>query len=277
MNPVIEALYRHGVPSQADVDAFVRDNQFPLIEPGRVTFIYRGFAEEVHLRRWISGLSTEQPLQPLEDSGLWALTMDLPDNSRFEYKFEVMRGGARHLVLDELNGVLAHDPFGANSVCQGYGYRRPAWTLHDATARSGSLASLSLYSAAFQQQREVQVYVPARFRRNRQPSVSARVIRDGGSHPHPCGAARLVTRCHQVLGICDRAAPGCPGDSSWSPARELWPALQSVLLLSVSPIAIRQSSKSGIRFGRFQIRAVIPNGRDTDRVVSDLRRFRYDA
>ena len=177
MNPVIEALYRHGVPSQADVDAFVRDNQFPLIEPGRVTFIYRGFAEEVHLRRWISGLSTEQPLQPLEDSGLWALTMDLPDNSRFEYKFEVMRGGARHLVLDELNGVLAHDPFGANSVCQGYGYRRPAWTLHDATARSGSLASLSLYSAAFQQQREVQVYVPARFRRNR--TYPLLVVHDG--------------------------------------------------------------------------------------------------
>jgi enterochelin esterase family protein len=177
MNPVIEALYRDGPPTPSAVDAFVRVHQFPLIEPGSVTFVFRGAAEEVHLRRWISGLSTAQPLQPLEGSDLWALTMDLPENSRFEYKFEVVRHGARQLVVDELNGVLAHDPFGANSVCQGYGYQRPGWTLHDATARRGTMARLSVHSAAFGQERDVHVYLPARFRANR--TYPLLVVHDG--------------------------------------------------------------------------------------------------
>ena len=55
--------------------------------------------------------------------------------SRIEYKFEVIAGGQRQLLVDPLNPVLAHDPFGANSVCQGAGYERPAWTFHDAEAR----------------------------------------------------------------------------------------------------------------------------------------------
>ncbi|MFT5372489.1 MAG: hypothetical protein ACI9R7_002037, partial [Lysobacterales bacterium] len=103
MNPRIKALFHGGVPSAADIDRFVKDNKFPLIEPGSVTFIFRGAADEVHLRRWISGLSTAQALQHLEGSDLWALTMELPEKSRFEYKFEVIRDRNRHLVIDELN------------------------------------------------------------------------------------------------------------------------------------------------------------------------------
>ena len=177
MNPVIENLYRDGVPDTAAVDAFISANSFPLVEPGSVTFVYRGKAEEVFLRRWISGLSTAQPLQQLEGSDLWALTMELPELSRFEYKFELLRDGARHLVVDPLNGVLAHDPFGANSVCQGYGYKRPAWTLHDGEARSGELTKFQLQSQAFEESRSVHVYLPARFRRNR--TYPLLVLHDG--------------------------------------------------------------------------------------------------
>jgi len=177
MNPVIENLYRDGVPDKAAVDAFVSANSFPLVEPGNVTFVYRGYAEEVILRRWISGLSTAQPLQQLEGSDLWALTMELPELSRFEYKFELLRDGARHLVVDPLNGVLAHDPFGANSVCQGYGYKRPAWTLHDGEARSGELTKFQLQSQVFEESRSVHVYLPARFRRNR--TYPLLVLHDG--------------------------------------------------------------------------------------------------
>ena len=177
MNTLIEALYRDGVPTPGAVDAFVKANAFPLVEPGSVTFVYRGYAEEVNLRRWISGLSTAQPLQQLEGSDLWALTMELPEQSRFEYKFEVLRDGSRQLVLDELNGVLAHDPFGANSVCQGHGYRRPAWTMHDAEARSGSLSKIHVDSKAFQDSRPVHIYLPARFRRNR--TYPLLVVHDG--------------------------------------------------------------------------------------------------
>jgi len=147
------------------------------VQPGNVTFVYRGVADEVLLRRWIAGVDTAQPLQPLAGCDLWALTMDLPDNSRFEYKFEVVTNGERQLVVDELNGVLAHDPFGANSVCQGFGYRRPGWTLRDAEARTGTMTGLRFRSEAFADNREVQIYLPARFRDNR--SYPLLVVHDG--------------------------------------------------------------------------------------------------
>ena len=177
MNPIIQSLYRDGAPDPEAVNNFVDQNQFPLVEPGHVTFVYRGQAEEVYLRRWIAGLSTAQSLEPLEGSDLWALTMELPEKSRFEYKFEVVANGKRQLVLDDLNGVLAHDPFGANSVCQGHGYERPGWTLHDPAARSGTLATLKFASRSFQDTRELEIYLPARFRRSR--AYPLLVVHDG--------------------------------------------------------------------------------------------------
>ena len=119
MNRQIQELMAGGPPSAEVIEGFIEENDFPLVEPGRVTFVYRGIADEVILRRWISGHSTSQPLEALSGTDLWALTMELPDVSRFEYKFEVVTSGVRQLLLDELNGVLAHDPFGANSVGQG--------------------------------------------------------------------------------------------------------------------------------------------------------------
>ena len=177
MNPVVESLYREGSPRPEAVDNFIQQNQFPLVEPGRVTFVYRGQADEVHLRSWISGLNTAQPLEPLQGSDLWALTMELPEKSRFEYKFEVVTNGARKLVLDDLNGVFANDPFGANSVCQGYGYERPGWSLHDPAARSGTLTTLKIASRSFMETRDVEIYLPARFRRSR--TYPLLVVHDG--------------------------------------------------------------------------------------------------
>ncbi len=177
MNALLKILVDGKPPTAEEIDKFIDDNQFPLVEPGRVTFVYRGEADEVILRRWISGHSTAQPLERIEGTDLWALTMGLPDNSRFEYKFEVIHDGVRQLLLDELNGVLAHDPFGANSVCQGYGYQRPDWTLPDPDSRSGTLDGVSFSSAAYGGQRDVQVYVPARFRNTR--SYPLLIVHDG--------------------------------------------------------------------------------------------------
>ncbi len=180
MNPQIENLYSEGIPSVRQIDEFIQNNRFPLVEPGHVTFVYRGQADEVNLRRWISGLNTAQSMQSLEGTDLWALTMELPGKSRFEYKFEVVRGGNRDLVLDQLNEVQAHDPFGANSVCQGFGYKRPSWTLHDPEARSGELTGFQMHSQAFESQRDIHVYLPARFRRNR--SYPLLVVHDGADY-----------------------------------------------------------------------------------------------
>ena len=182
MNPQIENLYHDGPPSAGMIGEFIQNNRFPLIEPGHVTFVFRGQADEVNLRRWISGLSTAQPMQVLEGTDLWVLRMELPDKSRFEYKFEVVRGGHRDLVLDELNDVQASDPFGSNSVCQGHGYKRPAWTLTDPEARKGSLTGFQMYSEAFESQRDIQVYLPARFRKSR--SYPLLVVHDGADYLH---------------------------------------------------------------------------------------------
>ena len=73
MSRQIEKLYRKGVPSEDAVNEFIQSNSFPLVETGRVTFVFRGHADEVILRRWISGLNTSQPLQRLEGSDLWQL------------------------------------------------------------------------------------------------------------------------------------------------------------------------------------------------------------
>ena len=177
MNPHISQLLADGAPPQEAVDAFLRDHAFPLVEPGNVTFIFRGVADEVILRRWISGFNTALPMQLLEGTDLWVLTMDLPQGSRFEYKFEVVKNGGRELMLDALNDVVAQDPFGANSVCQGYGYKRPAWTLPDPDARAGSLVHLPLQSDVFGGRRDVEVYLPARFKRRR--SYPLLVVHDG--------------------------------------------------------------------------------------------------
>lgn len=177
MNAALRRLFRKGPPAPADVDAFIAATQFPLVDGSDVTFVWRGPAEQVFLRCWISGFDTAQPLQSLTGTDLWATTIDLPPGSRIEYKFEVIAAGQRHLVLDPLNPVLAHDPFGANSVCQGSGYERPSWTLHDPEARRGGLETIRLDSGAFRDRREVAVYLPARFRRNRRYPLL--VVHDG--------------------------------------------------------------------------------------------------
>ena len=182
MNPQIEKLLRDGTPSAELIQAFIQENRFPLVEPGHVTFVFQGQAEEVNLRRWISGLSTAQAMQTLEGTDLWVLRMELPGKSRFEYKFEVVRDGHRDLVLDKLNEVQANDPFGANSVCQGYGYKRPAWTQRDVDTRRGSLTGFQMISQAFEDQRNIQVYLPARFKRSR--NYPLLVVHDGADYLH---------------------------------------------------------------------------------------------
>ena len=177
MTPALKFLSREGIPTAAAIDDFIGQNRFPLVEPGRVTFVFRGQAEKVFLRSWISGLNTAQPLERLPETDLWVLTMELPDMSRFEYKFEVINNGNSVLELDKLNGVLAHDPYGANSVCQGYGYKRPAWTIQDPESREGALTTLKIESRSFRQRRDVEIYLPATFRRSR--SYPLLIVHDG--------------------------------------------------------------------------------------------------
>jgi enterochelin esterase family protein len=73
--------------------------------------------------------------------------------------------------------VTAADPFGANSVVQGFGYERPSWTLEDPLARRGTLDELPIASEVFGDRRKALVYLPARFRRSR--SYPLLIVHDG--------------------------------------------------------------------------------------------------
>ncbi|MBA3562529.1 MAG: enterochelin esterase [Gammaproteobacteria bacterium] len=169
---------RRGTPLSAqDIDEFLASNDFPLVERDGVTFVYRGGADEVFLRMWIHGLPAKQPLERRGDSDLWTLFVDLPPNSRSEYKFEVAVNGESHWIVDPLNPHVATDPYGANSVLRSYGYERPSWTLPDPEARQGALASVDVPSRLFDSVRRTTVYVPARFRRLRRYPLL--IVHDG--------------------------------------------------------------------------------------------------
>jgi enterochelin esterase-like enzyme len=163
---LLREIVADGAPSREQIDALVASGPFPLVDRHGVTFVYRGYADQVVLRMFISGLPAAQPLARLGPSDLWVLRLDLPPQSRFEYKFEIRRGDASDWTTDPLNPNKAADPFGANSVGQGWGYASPDWTEPDPTARTGTLEEFALDSRHLGRRR-IGAYVPARFRRTR--------------------------------------------------------------------------------------------------------------
>ncbi|MBI5363809.1 MAG: enterochelin esterase [Planctomycetes bacterium] len=166
MNPLLTDLEKRARTRPREVDALLAQHTFPVVEGRNVTFVFRGDAEAVRLQHWIHGLQSAQPLARIGGTNLWALTIDLPEGSRMEYKLEVEQYGHRRLVQDPLNPHLARDPYGANSVVYGAGYAPPEWTLFDAEARQGEIVDHWVQSD-FLGKRPFKVYLPARFRRSR--------------------------------------------------------------------------------------------------------------
>lgn len=151
--------------------------RYPRVDPQGVTFLYQGAADSVGLRCWIHGLPASQPFDRIEGTDDWILRIDLPPNSRIEYKFEVVRDGKVEWITDPANPLHAADPFGANSVVQGFGYVRPDWTLPDSEARAGEIDELEVATALPDGSRRTRVYIPARFRRSRRYPLL--VVHDG--------------------------------------------------------------------------------------------------
>lgn len=159
------------------INAFLKDRTFPILEDGKATFVFHGQADEVNLRHFIFGLPSSQPLRRVEGTDLWRLTIDVPANSRIEYKLERVKGKEREWLMDPLNPRVARDPYGANSVCHGEGYETPEWTLPDPDARQGTIDEMSVHSEEYGADFGFKLYVPARFRRGRRYPLL--IVHDG--------------------------------------------------------------------------------------------------
>jgi enterochelin esterase family protein len=140
----------------------------------------------VYLQHWIQALPQQQPFRRIPGTDLWHLTLELPRNSRIEYKIGLARGGPRgayghaghvELIQDPLNPHQATDPYGANSVVHTEGYEVPAWTRPDPEARLGEIVDHEVESKAFGGRRPLKIYLPARYRESR--TYPLLVVHDG--------------------------------------------------------------------------------------------------
>ncbi len=186
----IRALEGRGVVTAADLDAFVKQHEFPIVEADGVTFVWRGTADAVRLRHWVYGLPASQSFRQLGGTDLWYLTIDLPEKSRVEYKIEILRGRFVEWIEDPLNPKRARDPFGANSVCHTRGYESPEWIERDPDAPEGKLDELTIPSIAYGRPVRVTMYTPARFRPTR--TYPLLVVHDGPDYLRYSGLANVL-------------------------------------------------------------------------------------
>jgi enterochelin esterase family protein len=177
MSSILQEIEQAATMGPHALERLVAQTTFPRVEGRTVTFLYQGDGQEVTLQHWIHGLPPSLPFRRLRGSSVFVLQVDLPPGSRMEYKLGVMMYGRGALIRDPLNAQSARDPFGANSVVYGEGYRPPEWSTEDPDARPGSIEERTIDSVAFGEKRPIQVYLPARFRRTRRYPLL--VVHDG--------------------------------------------------------------------------------------------------
>jgi enterochelin esterase-like enzyme len=152
----------------------------PVVEGSRCTFAAWVEADEVFLRHRVVGLPDNLPLRRVENTNFWFVVVEIPEDSRVEYQFELRRGEHWERFNDPHNPRTARSPMGDSSVCYGVDYRVPDWAVHDEESRPGELVELQLRSVAQRRDNRVTVYLPARFRRSaRYPLL---VVHDGGDY-----------------------------------------------------------------------------------------------
>lgn len=167
-------------PTPEQIQSFLDERDVPLVEGTTVTFVFHGKADEVVMRHWVYGLPTAVPLLRVPGTNLWYHVVELPEGSRVEYKYQVTVGQETRLIHDPLNDRLAHDPFGANSVCHAAGYEVPDWIHDDPSARKGTVEERIFESRALKGKRRIILYKPARYRESRRYPLL--VVHDGSDY-----------------------------------------------------------------------------------------------
>ncbi|MFK8083380.1 MAG: alpha/beta hydrolase [Granulosicoccus sp.] len=174
-HPALLELLENPVTPQA-LQKFVQTREFPLVVAGLVTFVWVGEASRISLVRWIHGGEDRIDFRHMKGTPLWLLHVPVEDGGRFEYKLSIRCGREERLALDPLNDKRAGDPYGENSVCKTYGYARPEWSKPQG-APAGSIIPLIVSSAAFDQTRQEQIYLPKDY--DGKTAMPLLVIHDG--------------------------------------------------------------------------------------------------
>ncbi len=167
--------------TELTIQNFLNDHEFPIVEGAHCTFVaIAPGVEDVWLRHRVVGLPADLPLQHVEGTPLWYVTVQLPGESRVEYQFEIRQDGHWERFNDPRNPRMARSPLGVSSVCYGPGYRVPDWAVPDEDARPGELIELELHSRSQRRMNRVSVYLPARFRSTAKYPLLT--VHDGGDY-----------------------------------------------------------------------------------------------
>jgi enterochelin esterase family protein len=178
----INRFRERGHLDQEAVTRFLERYGSPILESSLTTFLHRGEADGVAIRHRVVGLPDPLPMRRIAGTDLWFVVVDLPSGSRIEYQLEVAIDGRHDRFNDPFNPRLAHNPFGASTVCYATGYQVPDWAQPDEESRPGELVELNVRSRALRRETTQLVYLPARYRRtNRYPLV---VVHDGTDYLH---------------------------------------------------------------------------------------------
>jgi hypothetical protein len=95
----IQDLLQGDPPSAERIQGFLDDHEIPLVEGPKVTFFFQGSADTVRLRHWIYGLSSSESFHRVPGTDLWYAVMEIPEGSRVEYQFEIIRGRDSEWIL----------------------------------------------------------------------------------------------------------------------------------------------------------------------------------
>ncbi len=132
----------------------------PYTFDGTTTFAYVGDADDVKVTHFMARFPSFPPMERLDGTELWHVTVELPEGARVEYKLEVIGDHGTDRILDPLNRRTASDPFGSNSVAHAPGYVEPAWVAPDPEVPPGTLTTFPVEGSAFGDDRLVGLYLP---------------------------------------------------------------------------------------------------------------------
>ncbi|MGH8911776.1 MAG: alpha/beta hydrolase [Acidimicrobiia bacterium] len=126
---------------------------------GTSLFVWRGRAENVHLRTWMPSFPSPPPFRRLAGSDVWVLQLPLPRTAMIEYRLGIDRGDRQVGTLDPLNPEVTTNPFGTNSLATGPDYARPEWSLHRPEVETGTLGEIRVKSSVWGERRHHHLYL----------------------------------------------------------------------------------------------------------------------